>query len=211
MSDSNQTEWKMVIVSDWNVLCRKITKKVSFCRENLAMCPAEKDFLAKATWLSPKDKPAKFQSCTIFVAWVSFFLKKVGWRWWTDVFRSTKHFLAALLTIICCCYNVTDAGIRLQLWVSQLRAGRSSGVYFSAFPHDPVGTFQVLAGLLCTCKTTAIGHARLGTGARIRARLYSRLQLRWFRVPVFQHTFGWSKTPADHPEVYRGPVAQKPS
>ena len=28
---------------------------------------------------------------------------------------------------------------------------------------------------------------------------------------VFQYTLGWAKTPADHPDVYRGPVARKPS
>ena len=28
---------------------------------------------------------------------------------------------------------------------------------------------------------------------------------------MVEDTFGWSKTPADHPEVYRGPVARKPS
>ena len=40
---------------------------------------------------------------------------------------------------------------------------------------------------------------------------YSRLQLRWFRVPVLQYTLGWSKTPADYPTVYRGSEARKPS
>ena len=41
--------------------------------------------------------------------------------------------------------------------------------------------------------------------------LYSRLQLRLFRVPVFQYTLGWSKTPDDHPEVYRGPDPREQS
>ena len=40
---------------------------------------------------------------------------------------------------------------------------------------------------------------------------YARLQLRWFGVPVLQYTLRWSKTPAEYPEVYRGPVARKPS
>ena len=40
---------------------------------------------------------------------------------------------------------------------------------------------------------------------------YSRLQLRLFRVPVFQYTLGWSKTPDDHPEVYRGPDPREQS
>ena len=85
---------------------------------------------------------------------------------------------------------------RLQLYKDGFRApnpqytsGWSAGVFDHATCNVPVGTRNHLS-----CN-----------------REYSRLQLRWLRVPVFQHTSGWSKTPANHPEVYRGPVARKPS
>ena len=76
-------------------------------------------------------------------------------------------------------------------------------------------TFMIHVALfrMLTCSAThahfgGLGHR--GDGVRDQSR-YSRLQLRWFRVPVFQYTLGWSKKPADHPEVYRGPMARKPS
>ena len=56
--------------------------------------------------------------------------------------------------------------------------------------------------------------ADLGRGNHLSCnREYSRLQLRWFRVPVLRYTLGWSNTPADHPDVpvYGGPGARKPS
>ena len=42
---------------------------------------------------------------------------------------------------------------------------------------------------------------------RVCVTVYSRLQLRWFHVPGLRGTLGWSKTAADHPDVWSpGPL-----
>ena len=55
--------------SNRSVSCRKITEKgdKSFCRGNFFLCPAENRFLAGAAKKCPKNMPAKFQGCAIFV------------------------------------------------------------------------------------------------------------------------------------------------
>ena len=77
--------------------------------------------------------------------------------------------------------------------------------YLSSAPPPPPNTI----------KTANEGRFRLNVdspyGERAQSTRYSRLQLRLFRVPVFQYTLGWSKTPDDHPEVYRGPDPREQS
>ena len=69
MSDNNQTDLKMINVSNRSVSCRKITEKVdkSFCRGDFSLCPAENLFLARKAKKCQKNMPAKFQCCAIFV------------------------------------------------------------------------------------------------------------------------------------------------
>ena len=61
--------------------------------------------------------------------------------------------------------------------------------------------FQARRDLQCLCKMHRCVELWSKECVRDKVRDtdsdYSRLQLRWFRVPVFQYTFGWSKTPAD--------------
>ena len=59
----------MTNVSTRSVPCWKITEKMdkSFCRGNVSLFPAKNLFSARAAKKCPKNVPAKFQGCAIFV------------------------------------------------------------------------------------------------------------------------------------------------
>ena len=88
MSGNNQTEWKMVNVSDWSVSCRLITKShwTKVFAERISLCVSCRYiFFAEATRSNMSQEYAcKVSKLFHFRSW-SCFQKKVVQRWWRDV------------------------------------------------------------------------------------------------------------------------------
>ena len=112
MSDNNQTDQKVINVSNRSVSCRKITQKVdkSFCRENFSLYHVENLFPrpGQRRNVLSRNMPAKFQGRAIFVPGV--FSKRRSLNDDGQTFSpppptpSRSLSLAALLRITCCCY-----------------------------------------------------------------------------------------------------------
>ena len=98
--------------------------------------------------------------------------------------------------------NLEASEYKSKLESQETGSGRSSSSW-------KIGPVEMMTQVLYIVSSVATVNNHTLEKRDAQPAYHSRLQLRWFRVPVFQYTLGWSKTPTDHLEVYRGPVARK--